>query len=142
MSEACGASCTSCHLYVKFIFRGVPLSVQHWTSLHKIDSVSIRPRHARCQQASIDHLHNYGPRTRFGALPAGTDCDVCVSHLTFRFPSALELFWRYTTPPFLKYSFRRVMLQLEFRESKCKREGSHLEQSRRHRRCTRCVYAR
>ena len=43
-----------------------------------------------------------------------------------------NLFWRYTTPPILKYSFRRVMLQLEFRESKCICEGSYLEQSRRH----------
>ena len=51
-------------------------------------------------------------------------------------------FWRYTTPPFLKYSFRRVMLQLEFRESKCKREGSHLEQSWRHTGGVHVVYMR
>ena len=70
--------------------------------------------------------------TRFEALPAGTDCDVCVSHFSFCFSSAVELLWRYTTPPFLKYSFRRIMLQLDFRESKCKCEGSHLEQSQRH----------
>ena len=87
----------------------------------------------------IDHLHKYGPGTRFGASPAGTDCDVCVSHLSFRFSSALELFWRYTTPPFLKYSFRRVMLQLEFQESKCKRERRVTET---HRRCTCSVHAR
>ena len=35
---------------------------------------------------------------------------------------------------FLKYSFRRAMLQLEFRESKSKPEESHFEQSQRHRR--------
>ena len=93
-------------------------------------------------ERQIDHLHNYDPGTRFGASPAGTDCDVCVSHLSFRFSSALELLWRYTTPPFLKYSFRRVMLQLDFRESKCKCEGSHLELSRKHQRSTRSVYAR
>ena len=58
---------------------------------------------------------------------------MCFSlYLSFRFSSALELFWRYTTPPFLKYSFRRVMLQLEFQDSKCKREGLHWEQSQRH----------
>ena len=55
---------------------------------------------------TIDHLRNYGLGTMFGASPAGTDCDVCVSPLSFRFSSALELFWRYTTSPFLKYSFR------------------------------------
>ena len=47
-------------------------------------------------------------------------------------------FWRYTTPPFLKYSFRRI--QLEFRESKCKREELHLEQSRRHTAGVHAVY--
>ena len=83
---------------------------------------------------TIDHLHNYRPGTRFEALPAGTDCGVCVSHLSFCFLLLWNFFWQYTIPPFLKYSFRRVMLQLdhEFRESKCKREGSHLEQSWRH----------
>ena len=80
----------------------------------------------------IDRLHNSGPGTRFGALPAGTDCDVCVSRLRFHFSFALELFVGYTTPPFLKYSFRQKMLQLEFRDSKCKREGSLSERSRRH----------
>ena len=39
---------------------------------------------------AIDHFHNYGPGTRFGASPARISCDVCVSHLSFRFSSALE----------------------------------------------------
>ena len=39
---------------------------------------------------TIDHLHNYGPGTRFGALLARIGCDVCVSHLSFRFSSTLE----------------------------------------------------
>ena len=39
---------------------------------------------------------------------------------------------------FLKYSFRRAMLQLEFRESKSKPEESHFEQSQRHRRYAVC----
>ena len=30
---------------------------------------------------TIDHLHNYGPGTRFGPSPARIGCDVCVSHL-------------------------------------------------------------
>ena len=38
----------------------------------------------------IDHLHNYGPGTRFGASSARIGCDVCVSHSSFRFSSALE----------------------------------------------------
>ena len=38
----------------------------------------------------IDHLHNYGPGMRFGASPARIGCDACVSHLRFRFSSALE----------------------------------------------------
>ena len=38
----------------------------------------------------IDHLHNYGPGTRFGASPARIGCDVCVSHLSFCFSSALD----------------------------------------------------
>ena len=41
---------------------------------------------------------------------------------------------------FLKYSFRRAMLQLEFRESKSKPEESHFEQSQRHRSRVRGVY--
>ena len=40
--------------------------------------------------AAIDHLHNYGPGTRFGASQARIGCVVCVSHLSFRFSSALE----------------------------------------------------
>ena len=39
---------------------------------------------------TIDHLHNYGLGTRFGASPARIGCDVCVSHLSFRFSSTLE----------------------------------------------------
>ena len=39
-------------------------------------------------QKGIDHLHNYG--LGFGASPARIGCDVCVSHLSFRFPSTLE----------------------------------------------------
>ena len=39
---------------------------------------------------TIDHLHNYGPGTRFGTSPARIGCDVCVSHLSFRFSSTLE----------------------------------------------------
>ena len=35
--------------------------------------------------------------------------------------------------------FRRAIIQLEFQESKPKPEGSHSEQSQRHRRYTRCV---
>ena len=43
-------------------------------------------------------------------------------------------------PLFLfKCSFRRAIIQLEFQESKPKPEGSHSEQSQRHRRYTRCV---
>ena len=41
-------------------------------------------------QSRIDHLHNYGLGTRFGASPARIGCDVCVSHLSFRFSSTLE----------------------------------------------------
>ena len=40
---------------------------------------------------------------------------------------------------FLKYSFRRAMLQLEFRESKSKPEESHFEQSQRHRKYAMCT---
>ena len=40
---------------------------------------------------------------------------------------------------FLKYSFRRAMLQLEFRESKSKPEESHFEQSQKHRRYAVCT---
>ena len=40
---------------------------------------------------------------------------------------------------FLKYSFRRAMLQLEFRESKSKPEESHFEQSQRHRKYAACT---
>ena len=40
---------------------------------------------------------------------------------------------------FLKYSFRRAMLQLEFRESKSKPEEFHFEQSPRHRRYATCT---
>ena len=36
------------------------------------------------------NLHNYGLGMRFWASPARTDCDVCVSHVSFRFSSALE----------------------------------------------------
>ena len=35
-------------------------------------------------------MHNYGPGTRFGASPARIGCDVCVSHLSFCFSSALD----------------------------------------------------
>ena len=43
-------------------------------------------------------------------------------------------------PLFLfKCSFRRAIIQLEFQESKPKPEGSHSEESQRHRRYTRCV---
>ena len=35
--------------------------------------------------------------------------------------------------------FRRAIIQLEFQESKPKPEGSHSEQSQRHRRYTRCL---
>ena len=38
----------------------------------------------------IDHLHNYGPGTRFGASQARFGCVVCVSHWSFRFSAALE----------------------------------------------------
>ena len=37
-----------------------------------------------------DHLHNYGPGTRFGASPTRIGCDECVSHLSVRSSSALE----------------------------------------------------
>ena len=36
----------------------------------------------------IDHLHSYGPGTRFGASPARIGCDACVSHLSFHISSA------------------------------------------------------
>ena len=39
---------------------------------------------------TIDHLHNYGAGTRFGASRARIGRDECVSHLSFRFSSALE----------------------------------------------------
>ena len=39
---------------------------------------------------TIDHLQNYGPGTRFGVSQARRGCVVCVSHLSFRFSSALE----------------------------------------------------
>ena len=42
-----------------------------------------------CKQ-KIDHLHNYGPGTRFGASQARFGCVVCVSQWSFRFSSALE----------------------------------------------------
>ena len=38
-----------------------------------------------------------------------------------------------------KYSCRRAIIQLDFQESKPKPEGSHSEQSQKHRRYTRCV---
>ena len=37
-----------------------------------------------------DHLHNYGPGTRFETSQARIGCVVCVSHLSFRFSSDLE----------------------------------------------------
>ena len=39
---------------------------------------------------AIDHLHNYGPGTRFFASQARFGCVVCVSHWSFRFSSAFE----------------------------------------------------
>ena len=54
----------------------------------------------------IDHLHNYGPGTRFRASPAGTNCDVCVSHLSFRFSSALELILAVHKDPFSQVLFQ------------------------------------
>ena len=37
------------------------------------------------QPCVIDHLHNYGQGTRFGASQARIGCVVCVSRLSFRF---------------------------------------------------------
>ena len=51
----------------------------------------------------IDHLHNYGPGTRFGASQARFGCVVCVSHWSFRFSSALECRWAITVV-FLAFS--------------------------------------
>ena len=42
------------------------------------------------RMCQIDHLHNYGPGTRFGASQARFGCVVCVSHWSFCFSSALE----------------------------------------------------
>ena len=45
--------------------------------------------------SAIDHLHNYGPGTRFRASLARIGCDMRISNLSFRFSSALE--WRSAT---------------------------------------------
>ena len=74
-------------------------------------------------------------RERGSRHRAGTDCDVCVSHLSFRFSSALELFEAVHNTPFTQVLFQTSNAQtgcVEFRESKFKREGSYLEQSWRH----------
>ena len=71
-----------------------------------------------------------------------TQCGVCEMtterYLAFKRLGFLE---QQTTVSsfFLKYSFRRAMLQLEFRESKSKPEESHFEQSQRHRRHAVCT---
>ena len=89
----------------------------------------------------IDHLQNYGPGTRFGASPAGTDCDVCVSHFSFRFSSAVhvELFWRYTTPPFSQVLFQTSNANLIFENpnanAKVCTENSHGDTPEVHTQC-------
>ena len=62
-------------------------------SLDKVETVNVLISSfffVRKLEASIDHLHNYGPGTRFGASQARFGCVVCVSHWSFRFSSALE----------------------------------------------------
>ena len=44
----------------------------------------------RYVKESEDNLSNYGPGMRFGASLARVGYDMCVSHLSFRFSSALE----------------------------------------------------
>ena len=52
--------------------------------------VEVRLHGSFFHSKGIDHLHNYGPGTRFGASQARFGCVVCVSHWSFRFSSALE----------------------------------------------------
>ena len=79
-----------------------------------------------------------------GKAPGGVHATQCVCEMTterylaFKRLGFLE---QQTTVSsfFLKYSFRRAMLQLEFRESESKPEESHSEQSQRHRRYAVCT---
>ena len=74
-----------------------------------------------------------------GVHPTQCVCEMTIErYLAFKKLGFLE---QQTTVSsfFLNYSFRRAMLQLEFRESKSKPEESHFEQSQRHRRYAACT---
>ena len=70
-------------------------------------------------ETQIDHFHKHGLGTRFGPSPARISFNECVSHLSTRFSSALEMPWnnhyyvprcsdRVSTSPFLfSHSLRR-----------------------------------
>ena len=97
-------SCSRLHEVAPRIFRGSSAHLRCWSrqwprlDVHCSRTSSRSSEVPRFVQTpnwttitlSIDHLHNYGPETRFGASQARIGRVVCVSHLSFRFSSALE----------------------------------------------------
>ena len=90
----------------------------------------------------IDHLHNYGPGMRFGASPSGTDCDVCVSHFSFRFSSAVDFFGGTQHPLFSSTLSDEYCSNLSFENPMQTWRIALRTVTETHRRCTRAVCMR
>ena len=111
----------------------------HYRKLAERKGKRLQCRRSLCQEAFFCLF-----QVALGKAPGGVHATQCVCEMTterylaFKRLGFLE---QQTTVSsfFLKYSFRRAMLQLEFRESKLTPEESHFEQSQRHRRYAVCT---
>ena len=113
----------------------------HYRKLAERKGKRLQCRRSLCQEALFFFLFVSGCtwKSTGGVHAAQCVCEMTTErYLAFKRLGFLE---QQTTVSsfFVKYSFRRAMLQLEFRESKSKPEESHFEQSQRHRRYAVCT---
>ena len=110
----------------------------HYRKLAERKGKRLQCRRSLCQEAFFFCLFVSGCTWKSTGGVHATQC-VCEMtterYLAFKRLGFLEQ--QTTVSSF--YSFRRAMLQLEFRESKSKPEESHFEQSQRHRRYAVCT---
>ena len=104
----------------------------HYRKLAESKGKRLQCRRSLCQEAFFVVVVSGCAR---GVHATQRICEITIErYLAFKKLGFLEQQTTVSSFFFLKYSFRRAMLQLEFRESKSKPEESHFEQSQRHRR--------
>ena len=126
-------------MFAPAVVFGTNDEVTHYRKLAESEGKRFQRRRSLCQDSGRRLFVFQVALGRARGLYTQCVCEVTIErYLAFKKLGFLER--QSTVSSFsFKHSFRRAMIQLEFQESKPKPEGSHSEQSQRHRRYTRCV---